>query len=86
MVPGISEGGSSGAVDLDSKLGMGVGHHWGWEVADGSEGDSLKVVNCLGEVALAALMMAAHWECMVGTQVIHLLDPLAKQAWSASGL
>jgi hypothetical protein len=41
-----------------------------------SEGDSLKVVDCLGEVALAALIVAAHWECTAGAQVTHLLDPL----------
>jgi hypothetical protein len=28
LVPEMSEGGGSGAVDSDSKLGMGVGHHW----------------------------------------------------------
>jgi hypothetical protein len=53
---------------------------------DGAEGDSLKVVDCLEEVALPALMMAACWEHMAGAQVVHLLDPLAEQAWLASGL
>jgi hypothetical protein len=69
-----SKGGDSGAVDSD------------WEAADGAEGDSLKVVDCLGEVALAAVMMAMCWECMVGAQTVHLWDPLAEQARSASGL
>jgi hypothetical protein len=55
----MSEGNGSGAVDLDSKLGMDVGHHWDWE-ADGAEGDSLKVADCLGEVALVVLMVGAH--------------------------
>jgi hypothetical protein len=55
---------------------MGVGYCWGWEAADGAEGDSLKVADCLGEVALAALMVAVHWECTAGAQVIHFLDPL----------
>jgi hypothetical protein len=61
-----------------------VGHCWGWEAADGIEGDSLKVMDCLGEVALAALMVAVHRECMAGAQVVHLLGPLAEQAWSSS--
>jgi hypothetical protein len=47
----MSEGGDSGAVDSDSKPGMGVGHCWGWEAADEAEGDSLKMEDCLGEVA-----------------------------------
>jgi hypothetical protein len=25
-------------VELDSKPGLGVGHHWDWEAADGTEG------------------------------------------------
>jgi hypothetical protein len=44
------------------------------------------VAGYLGKVALAALMVGAYWECMVGALVVHLLDPLAEQAWSASGL
>jgi hypothetical protein len=79
------EGSGSGAVDLESKPGMGVGHYWDWEVADRAEGDSLKVLDCLGKMALAALMVGACWECMVGAQAVHLLDPLAEQAWLASG-
>jgi hypothetical protein len=85
-VLGTSEGSSSGAVDLDSKSGIEVGHRWDWEAADRVEGDSLKVEDCLGEVALAALMVVAHWEHMAGAQIVHLLGPLAEQAWSASGL
>jgi hypothetical protein len=81
----MSEGGGLGTVDLDSKPGMGVGHHWGWEAADEAEGNSLKVADCLGKVALAALMIGVHWECTVGAQVVHL-GPFAEQAWSASGL
>jgi hypothetical protein len=63
-----------------------VGHHWGWETAERAEGDSLKVADCLGEVALSALIVAACLECMTGVQVVHLMDPLAKQPCSASGL
>jgi hypothetical protein len=37
-------------------------------------------------VTLAALIVAGHWEHMAGAQVVHLLDPLAEQAWSAFGL
>jgi hypothetical protein len=59
---------------------MGVGHCWGWEGADRAEGDSLKVADSLGKVALAAVMVAACWECMVRAQVVHLLDPFAEQA------
>jgi hypothetical protein len=62
-----------------------MGYHWGWEATDGAEEDSLKVADCLGEVALAALMVVVHWECTVGTQVVHLLGPLAEQAGSSSG-
>jgi hypothetical protein len=43
-------------------------------------------VDCLGEVVLAALMVAEHWECTAEAQVVHLLDPLAEQVWSAYGL
>jgi hypothetical protein len=57
LVPGMNKGSGSGAVDLDCKLVMGVGCHCDWEVAGGSEGDSLKVVGCLGKVALAAWMV-----------------------------
>jgi hypothetical protein len=53
----MNKGSGSGAVDLDCKLVMGVGCHWDWEVAGGAEGDSLKVVGCLGKVALAAWMV-----------------------------
>jgi hypothetical protein len=74
-VPGTSKGCGSGAVDLDSKPGLGVGHRWDWEAAVGAK-DSLKVADCLGEVALAALMVAVCWECMVGAQAVHLLIPL----------
>jgi hypothetical protein len=31
-------------------------------------------------------MVVVCWECMAGAQVVHILDPLAEQAWSASGL
>jgi hypothetical protein len=55
----MSKGGCSGAVDLDFKLGMDMRHHWGWEAADRTEGDSLKVAGCLGQVALAALIVVA---------------------------
>jgi hypothetical protein len=65
---------------------MSVGHHWDWEADDRAEEDSLKVGDYLGEVAMPTLMVAAHWECMAGAQVVHLLDPLAEQAWLASGL
>jgi hypothetical protein len=65
-VSGMSEGGSSVPVNLESKPGMGVGHCWGWEAADKSEGDSLKVVECLEELALATLMVAVCWECNAG--------------------
>jgi hypothetical protein len=58
--------------------GMGVGHRWDWEAADGTEEDSLRVVGCLEKVALVALM--------AGAPAVHLLDPLAEHAWSASGL
>jgi hypothetical protein len=75
-VHGTSEGSGSGTVDSDSKMGMGGGCHWGWD--DGAEGDSLRVADCLGEVVLAALIVAACWECTAGAQVIHLLDPLAE--------
>jgi hypothetical protein len=68
-VPGTSEGSDSGAVDLNSKLGMGVRHRWGWEASDRAEGDSLKVVDCLGKVALAALMVGVCWECMAGESI-----------------
>jgi hypothetical protein len=44
------------------------------------------VVDCLGEVALAAVMVVVRWEHTAGAQVVHLLDPLAEQAWSASGI
>jgi hypothetical protein len=44
------------------------------------------VVDYLGEMALADLMVSVHWEHMAGAQEVHLLGPLAKQAWSASGL
>jgi hypothetical protein len=82
----MSEGDSSGAVDSDSKPGMSVGYHWGWEVADRTEEDSLRVADRLGKVALAALMLVVCWECMAGAQAVHPLDPLTEQAWSASGL
>jgi hypothetical protein len=49
----MSEGGSPGAVDSDSKPGMGEGHCWDWEAADGAEKGSLRVVGCLEMVALA---------------------------------
>jgi hypothetical protein len=65
---------------------MGVGHHWGWVAADRAKGDSLKVAGCLGKVALAALMVGACWKCTAGAQLVHLLDPLAEQAWLAPGL
>jgi hypothetical protein len=64
--PGMSEGGDSRAADSDSKPGVGVGHCWGWEGADGTEWDSLNVVGSLREVAPAALMVAAHWEYTAG--------------------
>jgi hypothetical protein len=48
--------------------------------------DSLRMVGCLGKEALAALMVVACWECMVGALAAHLLDPLAQQVWSDSGL
>jgi hypothetical protein len=73
-------------VDLDFKPGMGLGHHWDWEAADGTEVDALTVADCLGEVALVALMAAACWECTTGALAVHLLDSLAEQTWSASGL
>jgi hypothetical protein len=44
------------------------------------------MAGCLGKVALAALMVGVHWEYTSGAQAVHLLDPLAEQAWSASGL
>jgi hypothetical protein len=44
------------------------------------------VVDCLGEVTLAALMVAACWKCTVGKQVVHLLDSLEEQARLASSL
>jgi hypothetical protein len=59
---------------------MGVGCHWGWEAADSAEGDSLKVMDCLGKVALFALMVGAHWGSKLGVQVVHLLDLFAAQA------
>jgi hypothetical protein len=65
----MSKGGGSGAVESNFKLGMGVGCPWGWEAADGAEGDSPKVADCLEEVALAALMVAACWESMVGAHI-----------------
>jgi hypothetical protein len=34
---GMNKGSGSGAVDSDSRLGMGVGHYWGWEAANGAE-------------------------------------------------
>jgi hypothetical protein len=79
-VPGMSEGSGSGAVDSDSKLGMGVGCCWDWEAADRTEKDSLRVAGCLGKVALAALIVGALWECTAGTPAVHLLYPLAEQA------
>jgi hypothetical protein len=38
------------------------------------------VVDCQGEVALAALMVMALWEHMVGSEVVHLLSLIAEQA------
>jgi hypothetical protein len=35
-------------VDSDSRPGMNVRHCWDWKTADGAEGDSLKVGDCLG--------------------------------------
>jgi hypothetical protein len=34
------------------------------------------VAGCLGKVALATLIVGVCWECMVGTQVVHLWIPL----------
>jgi hypothetical protein len=82
----MREGEGAGAVDLDSKPGLGVGHHWGWEAADGAKGDTLKVAGCLEEVALAALMVTEFWECTAGAQAVHLLDPFAEQVCSAFDL
>jgi hypothetical protein len=65
---------------------VGVGHRWSWEATDGAEGDSLKVVDHLGEVVFAALMVAVCWECMAVARVVHLLGTLAEKAWSVSGL
>jgi hypothetical protein len=44
------------------------------------------VADCLGKVALADLTVEVHWECMAEALAIHLLDPLAEQVWSDSGL
>jgi hypothetical protein len=44
------------------------------------------MAGCLRKVALAALMVEVCWECMVGALAAHLLDPLAEQVWSDSGL
>jgi hypothetical protein len=44
------------------------------------------VAGCLGKVVLAALIVGVHWEYMSGAQAVHLLDPLAEQDWSASGI
>jgi hypothetical protein len=41
----MSKDGGSRAVDLDFNPGIGMGHHWGWKVADRAEGDSLKVAD-----------------------------------------
>jgi hypothetical protein len=82
----MSKGSSSGAVELDSKPGTGVGHCWDWEAADRAEGDSLRVAGYLGKIALAALMVGVCWKYMAGAQAVHLLGPLAEQAWSASSL
>jgi hypothetical protein len=78
-----SKGSRSGTVDSDFKLGMSVGHLWGWKAADWAEGDSVKVVDCLGKVVLAALMVGVCWECMARAQAVHLLHPIAEQAWLA---
>jgi hypothetical protein len=40
----------------------------------------------MGKVALAAVMVGAFWECPMGALAVHLLNFLAEQAWSASGL
>jgi hypothetical protein len=44
----MSKGSGSGAVDLGLQAVDGCEISLGWEVADGAEGDSLKVVDCLG--------------------------------------
>jgi hypothetical protein len=71
----MSKGGCSGAVDSDSKPGMGMGHHWDCKAADGTEEDSPRVVGYLGKVALAALMVGVCWECSAGVPVKTLLCP-----------
>jgi hypothetical protein len=65
---------------------MGVGCCWDWEAADWTEEDSVRVAGYLGKVVLSALMVKVCWECMMGAPAFHLLDPLAEQDWSASGL
>jgi hypothetical protein len=62
-------------VDSDSKPGMGVGHHWDWEAADGTEEDSPRVAGYLGKLALAALMVGVCWECTTQVLVKTLLCP-----------
>jgi hypothetical protein len=85
-VLGMSEGGSQVLWSWTPSQG------WVWDITGtgrllmGLKVPPLKVVGCLGEVAQVALMVTACWECTMGAQVVHLLDPLAEQDCSVSGL